>query len=68
MSIFCSFPCRLLICFAMRFDDHKGVPAHAGYFAWTMGGYLLGLTICEVRQRESSVLTTYGSEPTLSSL
>jgi len=38
----------LLLCFAMRFDDSKGVPLTAGYFAATMVGYCVGLTVCEI--------------------
>jgi len=38
----------LLICFALRFDDYKGLEWNTGYFAWTMVGYIVGLTVCEV--------------------
>jgi presenilin-like A22 family membrane protease len=38
----------LLLSFAMRFDDHKKISLTSGYFAVTMTGYILGLTVCEV--------------------
>mmetsp|Transcript_27108 Transcript_27108/g.55217 ORF Transcript_27108/g.55217 Transcript_27108/m.55217 type:complete len:403 (+) Transcript_27108:130-1338(+) len=38
----------LLLCYAMRFDDAKGCNAFSTYFACTMAGYCVGLTICEV--------------------
>ena len=38
----------LLLCFAMRFDDHKGLDVRSNYFAVTMAGYCLGLTVCEI--------------------
>lgn len=39
----------LLLCFAMRFDDSKGIsfPSISGYFAATMIGYCIGLAVCE---------------------
>jgi signal peptide peptidase-like protein 3 len=38
----------LLLCFAMRFDDSKGLDLRSNYFAVTMAGYCIGLTICEI--------------------
>ena len=38
----------LLLGFAIRFDDHKGVDLTRGYFAVTMAGYVAGLTLCEI--------------------
>jgi len=38
----------LLLCFALRFDDYKGIPFQGGYFAVTMAGYCISLTICEI--------------------
>eukprot|EP00293_Proteomonas_sulcata_P016805 CAMPEP_0184296876 /NCGR_PEP_ID=MMETSP1049-20130417/7825_1 /TAXON_ID=77928 /ORGANISM="Proteomonas sulcata, Strain CCMP704" /LENGTH=202 /DNA_ID=CAMNT_0026606323 /DNA_START=48 /DNA_END=656 /DNA_ORIENTATION=+ len=38
----------LLLCFALRFDDSKGVDKKSGYFAATMVGYCVGLTMCEI--------------------
>ena len=38
----------LLLCFAMRFDDSKGLDFRSNYFAVTMAGYCIGLTICEI--------------------
>jgi len=38
----------LLLCFAMRFDDAKGLDLRSNYFAVTMAGYCIGLTICEI--------------------
>lgn len=38
----------LLLCFALRLDDSKGIPSRSGYFAATLVGYCVGLTVCEV--------------------
>jgi len=38
----------LLLCFSMRLDDAKRVDMKGGYFAVTLVGYCIGLTICEV--------------------
>ena len=38
----------LLLCFALRFDDSKGLDPRTSYFALTMAGYCLGLTLCEI--------------------
>jgi signal peptide peptidase-like protein 2B len=38
----------LLLGFAMRFDDSKRIDLTSGYFAVTMTGYIVGLTMCEV--------------------
>mmetsp|Transcript_67679 Transcript_67679/g.180934 ORF Transcript_67679/g.180934 Transcript_67679/m.180934 type:complete len:211 (-) Transcript_67679:54-686(-) len=38
----------LLLCFSLRMDDAKGIPMRGGYFAATMVGYIVGLTICEI--------------------
>lgn len=38
----------LLLSFAMRFDDHKRISLTSGYFAVTMTGYVVGLTLCEI--------------------
>mmetsp|Transcript_42225 Transcript_42225/g.86326 ORF Transcript_42225/g.86326 Transcript_42225/m.86326 type:complete len:381 (-) Transcript_42225:61-1203(-) len=38
----------LLLCFSLRLDDHKGIDKKSGYFAATMAGYCVGLTMCEV--------------------
>lgn len=38
----------LLLCFALRFDHSKGLDPKSNYFAVTMAGYCIGLTICEI--------------------
>lgn len=38
----------LLLSFAMRFDDHKDIDLRSGYFAVTLSGYIVGLTMCEI--------------------
>mmetsp|Transcript_7692 Transcript_7692/g.18124 ORF Transcript_7692/g.18124 Transcript_7692/m.18124 type:complete len:391 (-) Transcript_7692:220-1392(-) len=38
----------LLLCYALRFDDAKGADVFRNYFACTMAGYCVGLTICEI--------------------
>mmetsp|Transcript_60432 Transcript_60432/g.138114 ORF Transcript_60432/g.138114 Transcript_60432/m.138114 type:complete len:394 (-) Transcript_60432:283-1464(-) len=37
----------LLLCFALRLDDTKGIDKKTGYFAVCMVGYCIGLTMCE---------------------
>ncbi|EKX42572.1 hypothetical protein GUITHDRAFT_73844 [Guillardia theta CCMP2712] len=38
----------LLLCFAWRVDCDKGIDMQKGYFAVTMAGYLVALTLCEI--------------------